>query len=164
MFMYIYIHRAGKPNKIQLLQLSRKKSISKITSGSGQVEERSGSPSSQNHEEIPRPMFKVDAIYILMAKTIDEILDKSIENRRYHPTKSVKLCEEISKNVRDRVKELDHKKYRIVSLCSIIECCTQSVCYRTKFFIDNRTDNFVSYTFQNANIQLVALVILVLKK
>lgn len=147
-----------------MLQLTRKKSLSKITSSAGLVEERSGSPSSQNQEDIPRPMFKVDSIYILMAKTIDEILDKSIENRRYHPINSVKLCEEISTNVRDCIKELNHKKYRIVSLCSIIQNCTQSSCYRTKFFIDNRTDNFLTHTFQNANIQLVAFVFLVLKK
>lgn len=153
---------ATKSSKIQLLQLTRKKSVAKINQP-GVSEERSGSPSSQRPVDVPRPMFKVDSIYTLVAQTIDDILSSSIENRRYHPTKSVKLCEEISATVRDRVKELDHKKYRILSLCSIIQNCTQSVAYQMKFYIDNRTDNFVSYTFQNANIQLVALVFLVIK-
>lgn len=131
----------------------RKKSITKIEKDENTLK----------IEEIPKPVFKIDSIYNVMREIITTSLGKRLDLRRFHPVKSLKLCQKISNDVRDRVKQFDYNNYRIISLCSIIQLCTQSVCYKMNFYIDSNMDNFVRYCYQNSNISIVAVVFLVLK-
>lgn len=118
----------------------------------------------ESEREIPRPVFKVDLIYRLMEKVITDYLSKNIRNTRYIPERCLQLCQRMSVNIKDRIKELNYKQYRILCWLSIIEKRNQGIDYRMRSLIDGRKDNFIKYNFENAHFYIIAIVFLVHKE
>ncbi|KAL5242837.1 hypothetical protein ACI65C_010247 [Semiaphis heraclei] len=90
------------------------------------------------------------------------VLKTEIENHfndetKYDPNESIQTCIDISLNVRNRIREMDFDRYKIVCIVGIVEKKSQGVLSEVKFLRDINKDKYVKTKFENNN--LVATIV-----
>ncbi|XP_060867215.1 dynein light chain Tctex-type protein 2B-like [Metopolophium dirhodum] len=100
-------------------------------------------------------------------KPFDELLAKvvlktEIENHlndetKYDQNEAIQTCINISLNVRNRIREMDFDRYKIVCIVGIVEKKSQGVSSEVKFLRDVSRDKYVKTKFENNN--LVATIV-----
>ncbi|XP_055380073.1 dynein light chain Tctex-type 5 [Condylostylus longicornis] len=113
--------------------------------------------------EFFRTNFTMEYVHKIIGEIIEERLSWDRFNRVYDPWKSAQLAESLAVEIRDRVKTLNYRKYRIVCLLSVVEKKNQGLDYKMKFLVDEKMDNFTTYIHERATYNIVATVFLVYK-
>lgn len=102
---------------------------------------------------------------------LESIIDDSIgrkmaedeDNRLYDLVRAKLMCQALSKDIRNKVKELNCDRYRIVCVVSIIQKRLQSIDYKMVFCIDAHLDYFGSFKYESAEFYIVASTYMVYK-
>ncbi|XP_058463481.1 uncharacterized protein LOC131437866 [Malaya genurostris] len=122
-----------------------------------------------NAEEIEepyqKPLFNTEKILRMMERIIGRQFDVDEEEQRYiyDPAKNLKMCQNISKQIKDRVKHMNYKRHRIISLATIVEKHQQGVYYKMKYILDPKMDDYIRYYHETPHFYVIATVILVHK-
>ncbi|XP_058828854.1 uncharacterized protein LOC131688554 [Topomyia yanbarensis] len=116
-------------------------------------------------EPYQKPLFNTDKIRRMMERVIVRQFDVDEEEQRYiyDPSKNLKMCQNISKQIKDRVKHMNYKRHRIISLATIVEKHQQGVYYKMKYILDPKMDNYIRYYHETPHFYVIATVILVHK-
>lgn len=112
--------------------------------------------------------FSVNKIKAMMQKVIrsqfiirDE--DGDLIKWIYNPEKNLEMSQKIAKSIKDRIRSYNFSRYRIVSICSIVEKDGQGVYYKMKYILDPYLDNYIQYVHDMAKFWIIATVVLVHK-
>ncbi|XP_025209265.1 tctex1 domain-containing protein 2-like [Melanaphis sacchari] len=131
-------------------------------------------PAEINVEEIDDPniseenIIKYENTYRMESKKpFDERLTKvvlktEIENHfnnetKYDSNEAVQTCSNISLNVRNKIREMEFDRYKIVCIVQIVEKRSQGMLSKVKFLRDLTKDKYVKTKFENNN--LVATIV-----
>ncbi|CAH1712886.1 dynein light chain Tctex-type 5-like [Aphis gossypii] len=90
------------------------------------------------------------------------VLKTEIENHfndetKYDPNKAIQTCSDISLNVKNKIREMEFDRYKIVCIVGIVEKRSQGVISKVKFLRDITKDKYVKTKFENNN--LVATIV-----
>ncbi|KAL1396428.1 hypothetical protein pipiens_010513, partial [Culex pipiens pipiens] len=92
------------------------------------------------------PLFNVEKIQRIMERVVEKQFEVKDEEEGakyiYDPALNLKMCQTIAKQIKDRVKAMNYKRHRIISLVSIVEKQHQGVYYKMKYILDPKMDNF----------------------
>ena len=79
-------------------------------------------------------------------------MEERLKDEDYEPSKSAILCEELTKTIRDRLKngidDYRMPRYKFIVQCVIGESKGQGIRVASKCLWDVNFDNYASYTFQ----------------
>ncbi|XP_060838468.1 dynein light chain Tctex-type protein 2B-like [Rhopalosiphum padi] len=131
-------------------------------------------PAEINEEDIDDPniseenIIKYENTYRMESKNpFDErlakvVLKTEIENHfnnetKYDPNEAIQTCYNISFNVRNKIREMEFDRYKIVCIVGIVEKRSQGVISKVKFLRDITKDKYVKTKFENNN--LVATIV-----
>ncbi|XP_055534784.1 uncharacterized protein LOC129724151 [Wyeomyia smithii] len=119
----------------------------------------------ENEEPYQKPLFNTDKIRRMMQRIIERQFEVDEEEQRYiyDPSKNLKMCQNISKQIKDRVKHMNYKRHRIISLATVVEKQQQGIYYKMKYILDPKMDNYIRYYHETPHFYVVATVILVHK-
>uniref|UniRef100_A0A182IKA1 Uncharacterized protein n=1 Tax=Anopheles atroparvus TaxID=41427 RepID=A0A182IKA1_ANOAO len=81
----------------------------------------------------------------------------------YDPEKNLEMSQTIAKAVKDRLRNLNLPRYRIVCFCSIVEKQLQGLHYKMKYILDPYMDNYVQYVYDGALFWIITTAFLVHK-
>uniref|UniRef100_A0A182P9H6 Uncharacterized protein n=1 Tax=Anopheles epiroticus TaxID=199890 RepID=A0A182P9H6_9DIPT len=81
----------------------------------------------------------------------------------YNPEKNLEMSQSIAKAVKDRLRNLNLPRYRVVCFCSIVEKQQQGVHYKMKYILDPYMDNYVQYVHDGAIFWIITTAFLVHK-
>lgn len=109
------------------------------------------------------PEIKIYQLESIIGSSIDRKMAEDEDNRLYDPVRAKLMCQALAKDIRNKVKELNFNRYRIVCVVSIIQKRLQSIDYKMVFCIDGRMDYFGSWKFESAEYYIVATAYLVYK-
>lgn len=109
------------------------------------------------------PAIKIYRLESIIEASIDSKLAEDEDNRLYDPVRAKLMCQALSKDIRNKVKELNINRFRIVCVVSIIEKRLQSIDYKMVFCIDAHLDYYGSFKFESAEYYIVATVYMVYK-
>ncbi|XP_003242459.1 tctex1 domain-containing protein 2-like [Acyrthosiphon pisum] len=79
------------------------------------------------------------------------------DETKYDQNEAIQICINISVNVRNRIREMDFDRYKIVCIVGIVEKKSQGVLSKVKFLRDISRDKYVKTKFENNN--LVATIV-----
>ncbi|KAF0752160.1 tctex1 domain-containing protein 2-like [Aphis craccivora] len=90
------------------------------------------------------------------------VLKTEIENHfndetKYDPNEAIQTCSDISLNVKNKIREMEFDRYKIVCIVGIVEKKSQGVISKVKFLRDITKDKYVKTKFENNN--LVATIV-----
>uniref|UniRef100_A0A182P3M9 non-specific serine/threonine protein kinase n=1 Tax=Anopheles epiroticus TaxID=199890 RepID=A0A182P3M9_9DIPT len=100
---------------------------------------------SEEREELyQRPLFNADKIRRMMERIVEKQFDVDEEEMRYvyNPAKNLKMCQNISKQIKDRMKAMNFKRHRIISIATIVEKQQQGIHYKMKYILDPKLDDY----------------------
>ncbi|KXJ77808.1 hypothetical protein RP20_CCG006432 [Aedes albopictus] len=122
----------------------------------------------EEEKTIAVPPFSINKIKNMMQKVIRSqfiIRDEDGELLKwiYDPEKNLEMSQKIAKVIKDRIRGYNFSRYRIVSICSIVEKDGQGVYYKMKYILDPYLDNYIQYVHDMAKFWIIATVILVHK-
>uniref|UniRef100_A0AAG5DBT4 Uncharacterized protein n=1 Tax=Anopheles atroparvus TaxID=41427 RepID=A0AAG5DBT4_ANOAO len=123
---------------------------------------------SEEREELyQRPLFNADKIRRMMERIVEKQFDVDEEEMRYvyNPAKNLKMCQNISKQIKDRLKAMNFKRYvhRIISIATIVEKQQQGIHYKMKYILDPILDDYVRLYHETPHFYIIATVVLVHK-
>lgn len=69
----------------------------------------------EKHEPYQRPLFNTEKIRRIMERVIEKQFDVDEEEMRYiyDPTKNLQMCQNISKQIKDRIKHMNYKRLAV---------------------------------------------------
>lgn len=73
------------------------------------------------------------------------------------------MCQALSKDIRNSVKDLNISRFRIVTVVSVIEKRLQSIDYKMTFVVDAQLDYYGSFKYESAEYYIVATVYMIYK-
>ncbi|XP_065092914.1 uncharacterized protein LOC135713677 [Ochlerotatus camptorhynchus] len=119
----------------------------------------------EKEEPYQRPLFNTEKIRRIMERVIEKQFDVDEEEMRYiyDPTKNLQMCQNISKQIKDRVKNMNYRRHRIISLATIVEKQQQGVHYKMKYILDPKMDDYIRHYHETPHFYIIATVILVHK-
>uniref|UniRef100_A0A8W7P5D7 non-specific serine/threonine protein kinase n=1 Tax=Anopheles coluzzii TaxID=1518534 RepID=A0A8W7P5D7_ANOCL len=102
----------------------------------------------EREELYQRPLFNADKIRRMMERIVEKQFDVDEEEMRYvyNPAKNLKMCQNISKQIKDRMKAMNFKRHRIISIATIVEKQQQGIHYKMKYILDPKLDDYVRLT------------------
>ncbi|XP_055637255.1 dynein light chain Tctex-type protein 2-like [Toxorhynchites rutilus septentrionalis] len=114
------------------------------------------------------PPYSVNRLKTMMQKVIRQQFiirneDGDLLKWVYNPDKNLELCQKIAKTIKDKIRAYNYERYRIISLCSIVEKDGQGVQYKMKYILDPYLDNYVQYVHDMAKFWIISTVILAYK-
>lgn len=89
---------------------------------------------------------------------IDYIQASQLDGETYSSEMSSRMSEILADLIRDRVKELDFHRYKIVCHVTIGSLAGQAMQLASRCLWDDQTDNYVSHVYQNSNLFAVVTV------
>ena len=95
---------------------------------------------------------------IQVQEVAQEVLDKNLTGVTYEAIKSRELACDLANEIRDRVKTLNLKRYRVVVYVQIGSKNGQHVFVASRCVWAEKTDNFASASFQNSHLFAIATV------
>uniref|UniRef100_A0A6U6Z4C7 Dynein light chain n=1 Tax=Alexandrium andersonii TaxID=327968 RepID=A0A6U6Z4C7_9DINO len=87
---------------------------------------------------------------------IKEVLQSKLEKAQYSMEETQALTKQVADDIKDRLKELNWHRYKIVVQVAIGEQRGQGVRMGSRCFWDSDTDNFASETYSNESLFCVA--------
>ncbi|XP_058452474.1 dynein light chain Tctex-type protein 2B-like [Malaya genurostris] len=119
----------------------------------------------EEEHKIAAPPFSINRLKAMIQRTIraqfiirDE--DGDLLKYVYNPEMNLELCQKIAKLIKDKIRGYNFERYRIISLCSIVEKNGQGVNYKMKYILDPYLDNYVEYCHDMAKFWIISTVIL----
>eukprot|EP00275_Glaucocystis_incrassata_P001285 EC122443.1.p1 GENE.EC122443.1~~EC122443.1.p1 ORF type:complete len:130 (+),score=3.91 EC122443.1:150-539(+) len=91
-------------------------------------------------------------------RCVQDVLSKKLNSISYDSRTASDLSRQLSDDIREKVKGLGFKRYKIVVHISLGEIRGQGVKVASRCLWDAQTDNYCTETFQNGSIYCVALV------
>lgn len=83
---------------------------------------------------------------------VKEVIDGRLEGMKYSARLTPNINKVLSDEIKDKVKTLKYDRYKIIVVVTIGEKKGQGVMASSRCSWDDKTDNFVSHTFQNKQI------------
>ncbi|XP_049293827.1 uncharacterized protein LOC125769255 [Anopheles funestus] len=119
----------------------------------------------EREELYQRPLFNADKIRRMMERIVEKQFDVDEEEMRYvyNPAKNLKMCQNISKQIKDRLKTMNFKRHRIISIATIVEKQQQGIHYKMKYILDPKLDDYVRLYHETPHFYIIATVLLVHK-
>ncbi|XP_055701257.1 uncharacterized protein LOC129800694 [Phlebotomus papatasi] len=109
------------------------------------------------------PQIQINKISLVIEEAIARKMSEDEDNKDYDPIRAKLMCQALSKDIRNRVKMLNLRRYRIVCLVTIIEKFLQSIDYKMKLLLDPKMDYFANFKFENAQFYILATVYIIYK-
>lgn len=109
------------------------------------------------------PQIRIYQLESIMSSAIDRKLAEDEDNRFYDPVRAKLMCQALSKDVRNKLKELNLNRFRVVCVVSIVQKRLQSIDYKMVFCIDAHLDYYASFNFESAEYYILATVYMVYK-
>lgn len=109
------------------------------------------------------PQIRINKISLVIEEAIARKMSEDDDNKDYDPIRAKLMCQALSKDIRNRVKMLNLRRYRIVCLVTIIEKFLQSIDYKMKLLLDPKMDYFANFKFENAQFYILATVYIIYK-
>lgn len=109
------------------------------------------------------PQLRVYQLEAIMQSSIDRKLAEDEDNRLYDPVRAKLMCQALSKDARNKLKELNINRYRIVCVFSIVEKRLQTINYKMVFCIDAHLDYYACFNFETAEYYILATIYMVYK-
>eukprot|EP00758_Cryptobia_borreli_P004148 Tbor_TRINITY_DN4211_c0_g1::TRINITY_DN4211_c0_g1_i1::g.24065::m.24065 len=94
----------------------------------------------------------------LVKPLIKHILESKLQNQEYHPDDVQNLSKDVSDTIRDKVRDLDFERYKIVVNCVIGEQRGEGVRVACNMFWDSDTDAYAEETYTNKHLFAVVTV------
>ncbi|XP_055919858.1 uncharacterized protein LOC129951636 isoform X2 [Eupeodes corollae] len=107
--------------------------------------------------------FSMEKVYKLIEAIIEDRLLWDRLSRTYDSWRAVSLAENLASEIRNRIKELNYKRHRIVCILSLIEKQNQGISIKMNFLMDSSCDNFTKFIYERATYTIVVTVFLVHK-
>uniref|UniRef100_A0A182K5K5 Tctex1 domain-containing protein 2 n=1 Tax=Anopheles christyi TaxID=43041 RepID=A0A182K5K5_9DIPT len=119
-------------------------------------------------DEIFVPNYNIRKIKAMIARVVKQQFVVRNEHGDlltwvYNPEKSLEMSQSIAKAVKDRLRNLNLPRHRIVCFCSIVEKQLQGVHYKMKYILDPYKDNYVQYVHDGAIFWIITTAFLVHK-
>lgn len=118
-------------------------------------------------QELPRikPIYNQDVIAGIMEDMIRATLEPPVkeDEEKYIPVFGPELCQTFVVRMKEKLKELEYSRYRLVCVVSIIQKKNQQVDYKMRLCWDPRMDNFIKYYYESAHFYIIGIVFLVYK-
>ena len=91
-------------------------------------------------------------------EVVQQVLDKKLTGIMYDPTASRELVCDLANEIRDMVKTLNLKRYKVVVYVQLGSKNGQHVLMASRCVWAEKTDNFASASFQNSHLFAIATV------
>ncbi|XP_055611393.1 dynein light chain Tctex-type protein 2B-like [Uranotaenia lowii] len=106
-----------------------------------------------------------ETIRSIMQRVIERQFKADGEGEKYvyDPANNLKMSETLAKQIRDRIKNLQYPRYRVVSFVTVVEKKQQGLSYKMKYILDPNLDNFVRFYYETSHLCIVATAILIHK-
>ncbi|XP_049282900.1 uncharacterized protein LOC125763601 [Anopheles funestus] len=119
-------------------------------------------------DEIFAPNYNIRKIKAMIARVVKQQFvirneDGDLLTWVYEPEKNLEMSQSIAKAVKDRLRNLNLPRYRIVCFCSIVEKQLQGVHYKMKYILDPYMDNYVQYVYDGAIFWIITTAFLIHK-
>ncbi|XP_006616794.1 tctex1 domain-containing protein 1-like [Apis dorsata] len=88
--------------------------------------------------------FKVDPV----DKIVKMIMINKLEDISYDGTECSKICESVATDIREKIKNLNFDRYKIVVNLTIIEKANQGIQSIMGFLADTERDNYSTFTYE----------------
>ncbi|KAL5017087.1 hypothetical protein ScPMuIL_006676 [Solemya velum] len=101
-----------------------------------------------NYRLEPDAKFRAD----MVKPIIEDALTRNLEGKKYDPIECSIMSKQLAEDIKKKVKELDFKRYKIVSAVTIGQKSDQGVRVGSRFLWDAERDNFAASSFSNKHI------------
>ncbi|KOX71548.1 Tctex1 domain-containing protein 1 [Melipona quadrifasciata] len=88
--------------------------------------------------------FKIDPV----DRIINTIMITKLEDISYDAAECLNVCQSIATDIREKIKNLNFDRYKIVVYVTIIEKANQSIQSSMGFLWDARRDNYSTFTYE----------------
>ncbi|KAK1130115.1 hypothetical protein K0M31_019799 [Melipona bicolor] len=88
--------------------------------------------------------FKIDPV----DKIINTIMITKLEDISYDAAECLNVCQSVATDIREKIKNLNFDRYKIVVCVTIIEKANQSIQSSMGFLWDARRDNYSTFTYE----------------
>ncbi|XP_012261480.2 dynein light chain Tctex-type 5-like [Athalia rosae] len=99
--------------------------------------------------------FKHEAI----DKILEEVITTTLTGMKYNPEVCMKLCQDMTAEIRNRVYRKDYDRYKFIVQVTIIEKTGQSVNVATGRLWDVERDGYSTFTFESPQMYAVGIVV-----
>jgi len=106
------------------------------------------------YQMTPPQAFRPEAVKAI----ITECLHNKLEGRIYEPINMGLMCKTLSQDIKQRVKELNFERYKIICLVSIGEKKDQGVRFGSRCVWDHERDSYAAASYENPNLYAVGTV------
>ncbi|ESO92401.1 hypothetical protein LOTGIDRAFT_233161 [Lottia gigantea] len=96
----------------------------------------------------PPEKFRPDKVMPI----IERVLSKRLEGVKYDPVECSVLAKTTADEIKTHVKELDFKRYKIISQVTIGEKKDQSIQVSSRFLWDADRDNYASFSYESRSL------------
>ncbi|XP_061173329.1 dynein light chain Tctex-type 5-B-like [Saccostrea echinata] len=96
----------------------------------------------------PPARFRADKVKPI----IEKVLETHLEGKKYDPVECSILSKKLSDEIKQKVKELDFKRYKLVCTVTIGQKHNQGVQIGSRYLWDADRDNFAAASFHNRHI------------
>lgn len=111
------------------------------------------------------PVILMDKLSRIIYATVEEKITSTRNHTKYNPKKAVILCQALAAEIRTRVKNLNMKSYRIVTMLSIVPKHEQQqgVSYKMALHGDHLVDFFGNNKFETNFVFILGTVYMIYK-
>ena len=122
----------------------------------------------QSHEDARNSLHHKENTYKMEPDTrfpsaaiktiVQDVLESYLQNESYDSEVCREMTKTVSEVIRSRVKDLNLRRYKLVSLVYIGQLANQGIKLGSRCLWDPSNDNFSSYSYQNGSLFAVATV------
>lgn len=109
------------------------------------------------------PVILMDKLARLIYSTIEEKVTGTRNLSKYNPKKAIILCQALAAEIKRRVKQLEMRSYRIVTMLSIVPKQEQGVSYKMALHGDHLVDFFGNNKYETNSCFILGTVYMVYK-
>ncbi|XP_015595240.2 tctex1 domain-containing protein 1-like [Cephus cinctus] len=92
-------------------------------------------------------------------KILEDVMTMTLKGMKYNPAVCMKLCQDMSIEIRNRIFKKDYDRYKYVVTMTIIEKTGQSINMGLSRLWDVERDTYSTYIFENTDLYAVGAVI-----
>eukprot|EP00794_Sanderia_malayensis_P011191 gene11191-12365_t len=111
----------------------------------------------QENTYMIRPNFKNKFRPAAIKPVIHEVLNEELSGKQYNPDETANWSKKISDSIKEKLKDMEYDRYKIVVQVVIGEHRGEGVKYATRCLWDSDTDNFAQDIFTNESLFCVAV-------
>ncbi|XP_037954417.1 dynein light chain Tctex-type protein 2B-like [Teleopsis dalmanni] len=141
----------------------RRKALLKASQNEGENDGDIENEKPKNNWEFFRNNFSMERAYKLIETTIEERMTWDRLSRSYDSWRSLQLIESLAADIRNKIKKLNYRRYRIICVVSLVEKQNQGVNMRMRYLMDEKLDNYTNYVYERPTYFIVVTLFLVYK-